>query len=78
MSAARRKKTPMPPPPRPKFTRQEYRTIVDALSVVKLTGEKSESFLERLGVRTLLPSTDYHIGIIDKLTANSDYDAPDA
>ena len=58
---------------RPIFTKQEYNTIIDCLSAVKMIGETSSSFVERRGARAIIPNSDYHVGIIDKLTSNSDF-----
>lgn len=67
----RKRKTPKLAPPRPMFTRQEYRTLIDCMSAVKMIGENSQSFPERRGVRAMIPSSDYHVGLIDKIAANT-------
>lgn len=70
------KRKPRDAAARPLLTKQEYRTLVDCMSVVKMIGENSLSLVERIGARTILTSSDYQIGIIDKLTANSEFATP--
>lgn len=68
--AAKRKT--LPKVRRPLFTRQEYGTIVDCLSMVKMIGENSHSLAEKRGCRAMIPHSAYHVGIIDKLYANTE------
>lgn len=69
---SRKRKAKIVEPPRPLFTRQEYRTIIDALSTVKMIGEKSESFVERRGASSIIPNSNYHVALIDKIAANTE------
>jgi hypothetical protein len=65
------KRKTLPKASRPFFTRQEYATIIDCLSTVKMISENSPSLPERRGARAMIPHSDYHVRIIDKLCANT-------